>query len=254
MGDSNLKLLNLLTQSGLTANQARVYLANLKLGQSSVWDIAEESGVKRTTCYVVLKELQRKGLGSSTKDSKRALYSVAGPTELYINLTKRQEAMKSALAELNALASQSPAKPLVRMFEGVEGMIQAYRSTLNLPEGSEILIYGNPEVYANYPDLVRDYVPERVKKRIRVRTIVPDTKLAYDVTRDDEKILRQTRVLPQSKFDQRTEVNILPNSIYYFAHSEKRPFATVLESPTLAREEKSRFELLWQISKKQDTI
>lgn len=246
---SDNKLANSLIGVGFSLNQALVYMANLKLGPASIWDIANASEVKRTTCYVVMNELIVKGYASFTKTSKHSIYSVISPNDLFTNLLDRQEMMRWAVPELNALASHSAVKPLIRMFEGEEGVEQAYQISLSMPSGSEILIYGNPEVYVNYPKMVEKYVRNRVQKNIRVRTIIPDLPIGHTITKDDAKILRQTRILPKDKFDQKTELNILTDKILYLAHSDKKPFATVIESPVLAKEEKSRFELLWNIAK-----
>lgn len=243
------KLSNILVEIGFSVNEALVYMANLSLGPASIWDISKLSGVKRTTCYLVMNDLITAGYASFSQDTKHLTYAVISPNDLFLNHLNRQAALKWAMPELNAMASKSIAKPSTRMFEGVEGVQQAYQITLAMPEGSEILIYGNPEVYINYPKMVEQYVRHRVEKMISVRTIIPDVVVGKEVTRDDERILRVTRVLPKDKFNQRTEVNILPDRIIYIAHSEKIPFATVIESAPLAMEERNRFELLWELAR-----
>lgn len=242
-------LTRIITNSGLSENQALVYIACLTIGTSSIWDISLASGVKRTTCYVVMNDLISKGLASMSETNKKAMYSVISPDELFYNLKIKQNQLAESLSELNALTSKSVSKPRIRMFEGVEGIEQAYKLTLFLKENDEILIYGTPEVYIKYQEMIKEYVKLRVTKKIKVRAIIPDIALGKEVTKDDEKILRQTRSLPKKIFNQQTEVNILPNSIIYIAHSENQPFATVIENRTLAQEEKNRFEILWEKAK-----
>lgn len=243
-------LVRIMANIGLSDNQALVYLACLKLGTASIWDIALVSGVKRTTCYVVMNDLISRGMASVSDTGKKALYSVITPNELFFNLKRKQNQLSEAMEELNALSSKAVARPHVRMFEGVGGIEQAYNLTLNLREGEEILIYGTPEVYIKYEAMIKVYVKNRVSKGIKVRAIIADTELGREVIKNDEKILREVRFMPPNVFNQQTEVNILPDSIVYIAHSESEPFATVIESQTLAREERSRFELLWDIAKK----
>ncbi len=242
-------LARILTDLGMSQNQAMVYLACLKLGTASIWDIAFTSGVKRTTCYVVMKDLIGKGMASVSERTKTALYSVISPNDLFLNLKIKQNKLIESMHELHALTSKSHSKPHVRMFEGVGGVEQAYRLTLQLPPESELLIYGTPEVYLNYKNMISDYVKLRVSRGIKVRAIIPDTPLGREVIREDKKILRQTRLLAPEIFDQQTEMNILPDCVIYIAHSEDEPFATVVENSTLAKEEKNRFEILWNIAK-----
>ena len=42
---------------------------------------------------------------------------------------------------------------------------------------------------------------------------------------------------------------IFGDTLAYLAHSEKEPFATVIESSTLANGEKQLFEMLWELAK-----
>jgi len=247
-------LVKVLTDVGFSGNQAYVYLACLKLGTASIWDISLVSGVKRTTCYVVMKDLIPKGIASISERTKKALYSVISPNDLFFNLKIKQNKLIESIHELNALTSKSHSKPHVRMFEGIGGVEQAYRLTLNLPENGEILIYGTPDVYNNYKDMVNDYLKQRVSRKIKVRAIIADTPFGRKVIKEDEKILRQVRLLSKDIFNQQTEINILPDSIIYIAHSEDKPFATVIENSTLAREEKNRFEILWNMAKEPSVI
>jgi sugar-specific transcriptional regulator TrmB len=226
-----------------------VYLACLKLGSASIWDISETSGVKRTTCYVVMDDLISKGMASLSRDKKRTVYDVITPNELFFNIKNKQNQFAESISELNALSSQIRSKPNIRMFEGIEGVKQAYDITLSLTEGSEFIVYGTPDVFYNYTDMMQKYLKNRLDRKIRVRAISPDKENLGEITKNNEKELRQTRVLPQNIFDQRTEVCILPDKIIYIAHSEEKPFATVIENLTLATEEKNRFEILWSIAK-----
>ena len=245
-------LIRVLANNGMSENQACVYLACLKLGASSIWDIASSSGVKRTTCYVVMEDLISKGIASVTEDNKKATYSVIGPDELFFNIKTRQNQLAESIGELNALASKMYSKPRIRMFEGIKGIEQVYKLILNLKEGNEILIYGNPDVVVSYTDITESYLKLRTLKRIEVRAILPDTPKAREITLKDTEQLRQTRFFPQNVFNQKTEINILPSAIVYITHSEEKPFATIIENKTLAEEEKGRFEILWNTAKSQE--
>lgn len=47
---------------GLNEKEARVYLAALELGEASVQEIAQKSGVKRVTAHVAIEKLKTEGL------------------------------------------------------------------------------------------------------------------------------------------------------------------------------------------------
>lgn len=233
---------------GFSQNEAWLYLTLLELGPATVWQIAKKSGIKRPTCYLVLEELAFKGLASSVNDGKRTIYSVSSPKQLNLRIERQQARFQSALPQLTALASHSPQKPIVRLYEGIEGVMEAYNLSLNQPKGGEILIYGTAEVKKSYGNFIHEYIAARCKKGIRARGILPDNQYNREILKTDEANLRVTRFFPEDKFGIHTEINIFEDTIAYIAHSEATPFATVIENQTLAEEEKQRFNLLWDLA------
>lgn len=248
MTTQNNDLLVSLRGVGFSENEALVYLATLELGPSTVWDISKKSGIKRPTCYVLLEELTLKGHATSINDGKRTIYSVSSPKQLLRAIERRHDRFISSFNQLEGIASQSPQKPTVRLFEGVAGVTESYNLSLEQPKGSEILIYGTAQIRINYSEFIREYLKNRVERGIKARAILPDNELNREVLLRDKAELRQSRFLPQNKFDPSTEINVYGDVIQYIAHSEKEPFATMIESPSLAKLEKQRFDLLWAIS------
>lgn len=238
----------ILMSLGLTANEAAVYLAALELGPSSIWDIAQKSGVKRTSCYVILDGLVAQGLASKTEATKHTVYSVVAPKHLIAQSEARHRALLNSVAELEGLASKSPNKPTVRLFEGEEGVKQVYSQTI-APGVEEILIYATPLVLERYGRFLKDYVIKRAEQGVKARAILPDTPESRAVAKRDKAESRTSRFLLEAQFNPRTEVNIFGDSIAYIAHSETAPFATLVESAALAKDEKERFELLWAVAK-----
>jgi sugar-specific transcriptional regulator TrmB len=52
--DMNEELIGQIEELGLSNKEARVYVANLMLGPAGVQQIADASGIKRVTTYVIL--------------------------------------------------------------------------------------------------------------------------------------------------------------------------------------------------------
>lgn len=246
--EMNHNLIEDLKLVGLEEKEAAIYLACLELGPSSVWDIARKSAIKRPTCYVLLDNLTAKGIAQKVMDQKKTIYSVQSPKELLNTFERRKALFAEKISQFQALASKSLEKPKIRLYEGVEGVEQAYELTLDQPEKSEILIYGTAAVLTKYGKFLEKYLARRANRGIRARVILSDSPDNRAVTERDKDELRETRFLPADKFDQQTEVNILPDAIIYIAHSETEPFATVIESSRLAKEEKNRFDLLWELA------
>lgn len=246
----NDNILNILQSVGFSENEATIYLNLLEFGQSSIWDIFKRTKVKRPTCYLTLNDLIIKGFASSFFDGKRTIFSVVTPKQLNHTVNFKFEKFQNILTQLEGIASKSSNKPSVQLYEGREGIIEVYNLSLDQPKSSEILIYGTSQVETNYKDFTNDYIKNRVAKKIIARVLLADTLDNRQIVFRDKKELRQTKFLPVDRFNQKTEVNIFGSFIAYIAHSEKEPFATIIENSTLAEEEKARFNLLWEIAKK----
>ena len=248
MTTCNHDILDSLTGIGLDSSEAAIYLTILELGPSSVWDIAQKSGIKRPTCYIILDALVIKGIAGKTDDGRRTIYSVIDPKQLLQRTQSRQLRLERTLTQLEALGSKTPQKPQIRLLEGAEGVKQAYQLSLSGLKDSEILIYGTASIESLMPEFIADYIAERVKKGLKVRAILPDTPENRAVTARNSTELRETRFLPTTAFDPHLEINQFGSTITYIAHSEVVPFATVIDNKTLADVERQRFDLIWNIA------
>ena len=62
-----------LIKLGFTQKQALVYLACLQLGVATVLQIAQFAGLKRPIVYLILDDLEEKGLVSKVKEAKKVM-------------------------------------------------------------------------------------------------------------------------------------------------------------------------------------
>jgi sugar-specific transcriptional regulator TrmB len=247
----NNNLIDLLATVGLHENAARVYIAALELGPSSIWEIAKKSGVKRPTCYVILEELAIKGFASSNNDGKRVNYSVIRPKQLLLHEERLHSRFKEAGSQLMAIASLSKEKPKIRTYEGAEGIRKVYAMAADEPRGTDFYILGANMLETEYVEVITEEIIRRNKKGILTRGIFPDNQVNREMRLERSPIEKHNnRFIPEAKFSPKTQILIFGNTVAYLAHTESEPFATVIESAALAHDEKERFELLWAIAEK----
>ena len=244
----NENLISTLRLAGLNQSEAKIYLTCLELGSSSAWNIYLKTGLKRPTVYAVLENLVADGIATKTFDGKRTIFTVVKPSELLLTIENKKNEFKESLSLFDAVASKSIEKPKIRVFEGIDGVRQAYLLSHNQPEGSEILVFGKPDIWIQYAEANRAYIKDRLAKRLALRAILPDLAKNKIFLKDDKKELRETRFLPKEIYDPRVETQIFTNTVIYIAHSEKEPFATVIENDSIYFDEKQRFEALWKIA------
>src|ERR1035437_1752533 len=98
-----------LQEIGLTDKESTVYLALLQVDSASVLDLAKKTKINRSTTYVVLESLKKKGLVSETSVGKKTHYQAESPERLktYVERQKvvfeeRSKRLDDIIPELKA--------------------------------------------------------------------------------------------------------------------------------------------------------
>ena len=117
----------LLTELGLTPTETRVYLSSLKLGPTSVQEIAKQAKLSRTATYDVIAALQERSLMSTFERGKKKFFSAEDPERAVSyfkgrvhDLEERIETFMRSLSEMKMMAGGE--RPTVRFFEGQEAL------------------------------------------------------------------------------------------------------------------------------------
>ena len=63
-----------LKKLGLKEKEARVYLAGLELGLTSIQKLAERTGITRPTAYEIVRALEQRGLFAETTTNKKKFF------------------------------------------------------------------------------------------------------------------------------------------------------------------------------------
>ena len=153
-----------LQKNGFSEKEARIYLACLSLGPSSVLEISKKADISRGSCYDVLEEMLEKGMVSKLHETKHLIFTAIDPDSLLKRSEGNLRELELALPELKGLFHDY-AKPKVRYFEGIEGVKRVYMDTLMAT--TEILNYANSrEIRLHWADYDFEYVAQRFKKKI----------------------------------------------------------------------------------------
>src|SRR3989344_7665668 len=115
-----------LQRTGLDERGAKVYLAALELGPSPVQKIAARAGIPRATVYLVLSDLQGKGLITTYDEGKKTFFVAESPSQLELLVERREaefkaqkEAIKNLVPELISRGQfEQGGRPMVKYYEG----------------------------------------------------------------------------------------------------------------------------------------
>jgi len=128
------KIEKILRELGFSKNEAKVYLAVLRLGVANITEIARESSIIRTALYIYVDKLLKQDLLQKTFKGKRIYYIPQNPKKILTILEKRKRKAKEILPLLVDLHNTSSKKPTVKFYEGKEGMRSIYREMTKTPK------------------------------------------------------------------------------------------------------------------------
>lgn len=237
-------LLSTLQQIGLNEKQAKIYLAALELGETTIKEIAQKAQIKRTTIYDFIDEMVNFGYLKQTTRGKRILYLAANPEELQIIIKKRDALLAQIMPMLNSMSNVTKAKPKIWFYTGINGLKEVYSDSLKY--SGEILAIGGEDI-VNIIGLewILNYVTRRVKKGIPVRAIIAKTDLLEkEIISKGQEQLRAQKIIDRNKYPFPIEINIYGFRRVNFV-SAREQTAVIIEGENIYQAMKSFFELLW---------
>jgi len=231
---------NDLTMIGLSESEANIYLTLLKLGESTVVQISQSSGLHRTNIYDSIEKLKAKGLVSYLHKENKQFFRAADPENLLLYLKEKENSISKIIPELKQLKSKIQEKITVEVFKGPEGMKSSLRDILEKKQ--EVVGYSIAGQLRRYlPRFSEYYFREQKKFQIKHRFIYtkgvnePPTRF-YEI-----------KYLPKDYASLTISLcydNIILNLIW-----EPEMVAIRIISKELAQDYKKHFSLLWKIAK-----
>jgi sugar-specific transcriptional regulator TrmB len=243
-------MLTELKNIGLADKEARVYLAMLELGPATVLDIAAKAGVNRPTAYVQIESLKKMGLASTQTKGKKQLFIAESPTQLeHIVATEKQklaqaqDELAKVLPGLTAMFALGEDKPVVRYFEGKEGLLAMQEEFLKVKDKQIFGIFSADAVVDLFPTHTDDYSERRIKKGIKSKSIYTSRKGPV-LQATDKTALRESKYIPTDKFNFNADITIFDNNVAITSLQGSIGGAIITHS-NIAQSFKSLFSLVW---------
>lgn len=170
---------NIITQTGLSEEQAIVYQSLLEKGPQKASDLATWAGIKRPTTYKILEELVNMGIVSKKESQGSvATFWPNHPQILLERIDQKQKELETtkelisySLGSLVSKYNLINEKPNIQFYEGLHGVKKVLDDTLD--SKGEILTYVDMEIVEKYfKDINDKYVVKREKLGIQKRLLV----------------------------------------------------------------------------------
>lgn len=243
------KLIPEITALGLSDKEARVYLANLSLGYSSVQKIAQRSGIKRVTTYVILDGLMQKGLVSQITKEKKTFFVAEDPANLTrllerseMEIKDKRDHLDTILPKLREIHELPAERPEVRFYTGKEGMKTISAATLREARSANAEIYGMINLNKVFRVVTPEELSEHSAKRAKLGV---KSKVFYAGRQSAPAPLRQQMLIDDVKYPVNADISFLKDKIFMITYEAEKPVGVVIEEKHIARTLRSLFELAW---------
>jgi sugar-specific transcriptional regulator TrmB len=235
----------------LSEREVKLYLALLEIGESTVKDLANRTGIKRPTVYLTLESLHQKGLVSIIEEEKIKHYSAQDPENLREFFAEKIRVLNQTMSELKFLSKRVSKKPAIRFFSGIEGARSAYMETLEEPPGT---IFYSAGSLANASkilgeDWANNYLKTRTKKKIKAKAILADEPFARELEAKNKEQIRETLLIDPDSFPETNELLCFGDKIGLASYKDQ-PLGIIIENKEFAQIFKNIFELAWKKQKK----
>lgn len=248
-----MNIIQSLTSLGLNDKQAKLYTYLLKRPKKAetVFSIAKNIDMPRSTVYVTLQELETKRLVSSYKKNNVLQYLTADPSRLSRDLEEKQELLTSLLPSLQALSSDAGHSSSVQTFTGEKGVRIVFDDILNNADKIGIREFHT----ISNPKLVKylsrgGYFAKKMEYKKKMG--IPSKMLMSDIYRDNtpkeyhSDSHRDTRFLPIELAFEGTLI-IYGKKTALFSHRDNEVYSMIVDSPAITEMLESIFMCLWNL-------
>ncbi len=252
--------LKTLIEFGLSEKEAKVYLALLELEVAGANEISKKAGINRSSTYVVIDSLKRKGLVSMTPDSSKQKYVAAVP-ETFLNivkdkidrLTTTKRKVEEIIPEIRGIQKNNQHKPKVTIYEGKEAVLSVYYLIFNEKDGTTLRVFENPEGMLNI--IPNDFITEdskiRRERKLNMFMISPNNEHSkkvvdlYTKSKSPDKFA----LIPEILFsDSKKSTNFCVYGDKIEFYNLKEEFVVMIQNQGIADTLKKVFDLAWKES------
>jgi len=245
-----------LRELGLTKTEIKLYLALLKLGQSTTTPIIREAGIHAAKVYEYLDKLVEKGLVSYSLQSNRKHFTAASPKVLLSlirderrELAARKDRVERLLPELDRLRQTGKDAIFSETYEGLKGVKTIYEKILStLKRGGTQYIIGAPRIgNERIEGYLLEWHERRIKKGIQCKYIYDSNVRDYGEVRE-RMAKTDVRYLPR-KVISPVWIEVFGDNVVIGHIKGFNAMLLLIQDGVIAKSYLDYFKLLWRISK-----
>lgn len=241
----NNKLFTILTDLGLSDNEAKVYFAMLSLGPSTILKIAQAAEIKRTTAYSVIESLKQKGLANIEVKGFKKLFTAQNPETLDSIIETRKQKLQAAMPEFSSLYNLKGGESFIKYYEGLESVKTIYENLIkDIKPHEDYLIISDQQKWSELdPKYFQNFIERRAKLNINIRLLLTDSPAARGGKKYEKNYNEKIKIFPP---DTSLTTNLVVTPQRVLIHQLVLPIiAIVIENKSIIKMHQEFFEIMW---------
>lgn len=234
-------------QFGYRPNEAKVYLAALSLGESTVSEIAQKVQMPRTSVQIIVDSFHKDGLMNFYVKRRYKYWIAENPEKLLIRLREQEASLRAVLPELQALRHDKGGKPTVKVFVGEEEIKLILEDIIATKHHVLAIIAWDDWVNFFGKEYVNDFIGRRRDHFLKIRLLTKKTESSKKLKLSDAKDLRETKFWPEDTHIDNTNF-IYGNKTALISLNKERPTGIIIEDIDIKNTMTSFFECLWKLA------
>lgn len=240
---------------GLEFYEASIYIFLVRFGSNSVWHIAKNINLPRTTVYRYVNNLVEKGFLVERVEGKGKKYEaiIKGKFDSLIKnkqieLQRAQQESINLVTQLESLALQNSSNYKVLHYRGVDGLKQV---TWNSTRAKDTFRIFEIDLLTSVIDekFAEDMRIEFARMPIEFRQLTNKT-IFSDYTKVTEHIQQwRVKYLPRDVLDIKIEIQVYNDVICMYDYKDKDVFIVEIYNQKLADMYKQMFDFYWGVAR-----
>jgi sugar-specific transcriptional regulator TrmB len=224
--------------------ESQVYLALLKIGETTVTKIAKETKIERTLVYYITEKLINRGLVSFKFKNNVKYYSASNPDKILEDIKEKEKSFLKIRPFLNNIIKQPYEQEVkVDIYKEFAGLKTVTSEVFKV--GKEFLILGEQgQIQKNYPLYFQQYLRRLKKSNTKEKVIIRED-LRGKIWKSKNS---EFRYIPKDLLSPTT--TLTSGNKVLITIWEKPTFNLLITSKKISDSYRAYFNYLWRIAKK----
>lgn len=161
-----------LQEVGFDEKETKVYLALLKIGETTATKISRETNIERTLVYYIIEKLINKGLISFKLKNSVKYYSASNPKKILGDIRDKEKVFLKLLPFLEQIRKQPYEEDVkVDIYKEVGGLKAILNDLYSC--NKEVLVFGEQgQIQTHYPIIYKQYMRRLEELGIKEKAVI----------------------------------------------------------------------------------